>query len=36
MTGFALIGALVIAGVLGVGVYWLIMNVNFGSKGKRK
>ena len=29
MTGFALLGALVIAGVTGAGVYWVITNITF-------
>lgn len=35
MAGFALVGALVVAAVIGAGVYWLITNITV-KKNKRK
>lgn len=35
MTGFALIGALVIASTVGFGAYWLITNITFKRQPER-
>jgi hypothetical protein len=35
MTGFATLGALVIASTLGFGVYWLITNITFKRQPER-
>lgn len=35
MTGFALLGALLIAAVVGAGVYWIITNISFKSTPPR-
>lgn len=32
MTGFSLLGALVFAGLLGAGVYWLLTNITLKSQ----
>lgn len=35
MTGFALIGALVVVGVVGAGAYWLVTNITFKRQPER-
>ena len=35
MTGFALLGALVIAAIVGAGVYWILTNISFKTTPTR-